>query len=406
MFLKLALRHILANRRRSLVTIMLISGTTMLLVLSTAWMEGSHQAMLRNAVEIYPGYVQITGRHYRQEPSNDNLIFNSEATSAWLAQQTGIASFGCRFESYVLFAKGDRSVGGMLAAIEPDKERFLSRLADSLHQGAYLAADDTNKVYLGVELAKRLQLQVGDKLAFVGQGADFSFSADLLTVKGIFKTGLFDFDATSAFVARPYFNEIMAAHNLASHIVIRPLHPSQAQQLASQLEAELDQELHIECWQQSMAALVQAMELDSIFGYITLAIIFIVIFFVVMIYTLLAVVARIRQLGVLRAIGTTPSQIFRLLIFESSLLALTSVSLGGLAGGLLAWYFQVNPVTFSGFEEQFKQYGLAVSAMPTLFSFRLIGRDMFIMFCLTLLSTLYPILKVNRIRPTTAINPV
>ena len=58
-----------------------------------------------------------------------------------------------------------------------------------------------------------------------------------------------------------------------------------------------------------MAGLVKAMKLDSVFGYITLGIIFIVIFFVIMIYTLLAVFARIQEIGILRAIGTTPNQI-------------------------------------------------------------------------------------------------
>ena len=155
-----------------------------------------------------------------------------------------------------------------------------------------------------------------------------------------------------------------------------------------------------------MAGLVKAMKLDSVFGYITLGIIFIVIFFVIMIYTLLAVFSRIHEIGILRAIGTTPNQILAQLLLESSILALVSVTIGGLIGGAFAYYFSLNPIVFSGFEEQFKQYGMAASEMPTAFMPLVILRDMIVMFVLSVLSTLYPILKVNRYQPVEAIHHV
>jgi ABC-type antimicrobial peptide transport system permease subunit len=82
------------------------------------------------------------------------------------------------------------------------------------------------------------------------------------------------------------------------------------------------------------------------------------------------------------------------------------VVIGGLIGGTFAYYFHLNPFVFSGFEEQFKQYGLAASAMPTAFMPSVILRDMAVMFGLSVLSTLYPILKINRFRPIEAIHHV
>ncbi|MCI5167962.1 MAG: FtsX-like permease family protein, partial [Candidatus Electrothrix sp. GM3_4] len=146
--------------------------------------------------------------------------------------------------------------------------------------------------------------------------------------------------------------------------------------------------------------------LNYFFGYITLGIIFTVIFFVIMIYTFLAVFARIRELGILRAIGTKPSEIFIMLLLESCLLALVSVVLGGLVGATAAWYFEANPIVFASFEEQFKQYGMAVSAIPTAFMPLVILRDMAVMFILSVLSTLYPILKANRMQPVEAMHHV
>ncbi|MCI5208566.1 MAG: FtsX-like permease family protein, partial [Candidatus Electrothrix sp. ATG2] len=212
--------------------------------------------------------------------------------------------------------------------------------------------------------------------------------------------------AATAFLNLAYFEEIMAAENYATHFIVLPEKREQVEELAQEIGKAVGPEYASESWLQIMAELVKAMQLDSLFGYITLGIIFIVIFFVIMIYTLLTVYSRIREIGVLRAIGTTPRQIFGMLVLESVLLAAVSVVAGGLIGGVIAYYFHINPITMSGFEEQFKQYGLAVSAMPTAFQPLVILRDMVVMFILSVLSTLYPILKINRYRPVEAMRHV
>jgi ABC-type lipoprotein release transport system permease subunit len=406
MFLKLAFRNITAAKKRSCVTLLLTSITTALLVFSSAWMDGSHSKMIQNAVEIFPGYIEITEKNFRSNPSFDHLIFDAATIEKKLAANDSIAHYGARFESFVLFSANEKAVGGMLAGIEPEKEKYLSRLFSSLKKGEYLSGDDTNQLYIGIELAKRLKLEVGDEVAFIGNGADYSFAADNLIIKGVFQTGLFEFDASSAFLNKTYFDQIMAAENYATHFIVLPKHTEDAEQLAAAIGADLGPQYQSASWNQTMAALVKAMKLDSFFGYITLGIIFIVIFFVIMIYTLLAVFARINEIGILRAIGTTPKQILAQLVLESSILAFISVIIGGLLGGSLAYYFNLHPVVFSGMEEQFKQYGLAASEMPTAFMPLTILRDMVVMFVLSVLSTLYPILRVNRFKPIEAIHHV
>ena len=406
MFLKIAIKNIVVYKRRSIITIVLTCLTTALLVFSSAFWDGSHNKMIESAVEIYPGYLQITQKDFRKTPSYDNLIFDAQSVRDTLTGISGIDTFSERFESFVLFASGEKAVGGMFTGIEPKKEERLSRLKKSLKKGEYLSPDDHAKLYIGSELAKRLKVDTGDLLSFVGTGADFSFAADNVTVKGIFQTGLFDFDASAAFVNKSYFDEIMAAENYATHFIVLPDKPENAEELAATISQKLGKEYHSLSWQKTMAGLVQAMKVDSIFGYITLGIIFIVIFFVIMIYTLLTVFARVREIGILRAVGTTPSQVLRLLLLESALLGMVSVIGGGLIGGALAYYFELNPIVISGYEEQFKQYGLAASAMPAIFSLSTIIRDMIVMFVLTVLSTLYPILKVNGYRPIDAIHHV
>jgi len=402
----IAIRNVYTNKKRSVITILLGVVGTALLVFSSAWMDGSHNQMIKSAVEIYAGYIQITASEFRKNPSFEHLLFDVEKLEEEVEDVPGVELFSPRFESFVLFSVGEKATGGMLTGIVPEKESSISRLHASLKEGSYLSNSDTNQLYIGYELARRLNVTVGDELAFVGNGADYSFAADLLTIKGIFQTGLFQFDASSAFLAKPYFDTIMAAENLATHAIVLPKTKKEANTLAENIGKKIGSEYESASWLQTMAPLVKSMKLDSAFGYITLAIIFTVIFFVIMIYTLLAIYARVREIGIMRAIGTTPRQIVSILLLESSMLGLVSVCVGGGLGAIFAWYFSVHPMVFSSMEEQFKQYGLAVSAIPSAFEPLTIFRDMAVMFVLLLLATLYPIIKVNRYQPIEAMHHV
>jgi ABC-type lipoprotein release transport system permease subunit len=403
---QLAVKNILAYKKRSIITLLLTTVSTALLVFSSAFMEGSHSTMIRNAVELYPGYLQITGIGFRDSPSLDRIMVDTQPVIEILKTQDDIEVFTERFETYVLFSSDEKATGALLAGIEPEKELHISRLKSALIKGHYPDNTDSGQLYIGFELAKKLKLEVGDSVSYIGTGADYSFAADNLTVIGIFKTGLYEFDGSSAFVPKKYFDSAMASQNMASHIIVQPKNKEDTEQLSTRLASILPNNFEAESWQESMSGLVQAMELDSIFGYITLAIIFIVIFFVIMIYTLLGVFTRIREIGVLRAVGTTSKQVFILLITESALLTFTGVVLGGCIGGALSYYFELNPLHFAGYEDQFKQYGLVQSALPAAFSPLIIMRDMIIMFLLGVGCTIYPIFKILGYNPVEAMRHV
>lgn len=403
----IAQKNILKNKTRSLVTILLSTVATVILIFSTALMDGEHKTMLKNAVELYSGYIQITNKNFKDEPSLDNLIENSTMLVEKLKQNSDIKAVAQRFETFILLNSNTKSIGAMIAGIEPQTEKSISRLENSLYDGKYLNEKDENSVYMGYELAKNLKVNTGDKISFVGTGVDYSFCADFLVIKGIFKTGLYEFDSSTTFVNKKYFDKTFISENKATHIIVLPKDIDNSLELSNELSKTLDKNLISQDWKEFMSSLVKAMELDSVFGYITLAIFFIVILFVVLIYTLLSVYARIKEIGVLRAIGTKKSEIFKMLLFESTILSFISVIMGGLIGAYLAYYFNINPIDFgSEFEEQFKQYGLQTTTLPTDFNILNILRDMIIIYILCIISTLYPIFKVNSYKPIEAINHV
>ena len=259
---------------------------------------------------------------------------------------------------------------------------------------------------------KRLNVKVGDKLSFIATAADYSFAADNLIIKGIFKTKLYEFDNNSAFINKTYFNDVMRSENIATHIILSPNDIEQIDKVTLDTQEAVGTQLKVKNYKQTMEDLILAMEVDGIFGNITLGIFFIVIFFVIAIFAFLSVYARIRQVGILRAIGTTPKQIVSMLLFEALLLGILSVGIGGGISAYAVNHYEKNPIELSSMgdldmEDYMTQYNMVAEiTFPTDYNPSKILLQMLIMLLLNLLTIIYPIVMINRFTPTQAIRYV
>ena len=155
-----------------------------------------------------------------------------------------------------------------------------------------------------------------------------------------------------------------------------------------------------------MASMVQAMEVDSLFGYISMGLFFLVIFFVIMIFGFINISARIRELGLLRALGLQSSEILKLLLLETAILAISSVVLGALIGSYLAYFFEVYPIVIEGIAETYKQYGIVSDEIPTRFDLFTVIWNSVVVLILNFLALFYPIYYVKQFSPTEAMRHV
>jgi len=415
MILKMALRELLSHKKRSIITLLLSIFSTALFVFVSAINDGSHKQIIRSSVEVYPGYMEIINSKFEDEPSFENLIFDVKRTKKSLDGIKSLKAYSVRFETYALYATDKKSVGAMFTAIEPENEAKISRLKSSLVEGEYLNSDDKNSLYLGVELAKRLNIKVGDTLSFISTASDYSFAADNLTIKGLFKTKLYEFDNSSGFVNKVYFDEVMKSKNIATHIILSPKDVEQIDITTLLVQEALSSEiseLRVKNYKETMEDLILAMEVDEVFGYITLGIFFIVIFFVIAIFAFLSVYARIRQIGILRAIGTTPKQIVSMILIEAMILGIISVGIGGAVSAYGVHYYEKNPIELTSMgnldmEDYMTQYNMVAEiTFPTDYNPNKILVQMFIMLLLNLITVIYPIVMINRFTPTEAIRYV
>ncbi len=403
MLLKIAWREILAAKRRSSLTIMLNLVTTMLLAVFMSLMNGNHRKLMRDSVEVYTGYIQVQGKNYRENPSPDTLIFNAEEVEEVLRKIPGVKSVTQRLETFALYFAGDTSKGAMLVGIQPHKESEFSRIASGIEEGEFLSGKDRAEVLVGRDFATQFHLQVGDEMTYLSSALDSSMAADLVRVKGIFKTGFLALDSGMVFFNKAYVDQYFLSEGIASHLIVLPQKPELYKPLLPAIVDSLGNfEVEVMSWRTLLKSLVQALSFDRVCGILSLVIFVLVILFVIMIYSLVSIYTRTRELGLLRALGTTPAQILRILSLEALIMGLIGVVAGGILGGILSYLGQLYPITVTSMEEAMRQYGLSAVTLTTLYSTKTILDCASLVLLMNLLSIVYPAYRLSSLKPVNA----
>ena len=158
-------------------------------------------------------------------------------------------------------------------------------------------------------------------------------------------------------------------------------------------------------WMELMPGLIQGIKMDLVGGLIFYFILIVVVAFSILNTFLMSIFERTREFGVLMAIGTTPGRMTKLLLIESTTITMLGIVIGIIAGSLITWYFQVHGIVISGTSELLRQYGMPERMFPQL-SLLSISIGPGAVLVITLLTALYPALKVRRLRPVEAMKAV
>jgi putative ABC transport system permease protein len=297
-----------------------------------------------------------------------------------------------------------------VTGIDPERESRVSRLKSLVRQGTFLAEDDTNQALVGRLLARNLRVGIGDELTILGQGRDGSIAATVVEIKGIFNSGIDDFDRASIQIPLKTFQEVYDMNGAIHELVIIANSLSDVDPIKKTLQAELStlntgNDLAILDWNELMPGLRQSIEMDLISGLIFYLLLVVVVAFSISNTFLMAIFERTREFGMLMAIGTSPGRLTKVLLIES--MSMTGIGIAGgiIIGCLLTLYFQVHGVDISGASELLSQFGITGRIYPRLSWISAISGPLAVLI-ITFLAALYPALKVQRMKPVEAMRAV
>jgi putative ABC transport system permease protein len=136
------------------------------------------------------------------------------------------------------------------------------------------------------------------------------------------------------------------------------------------------------------------------------AILFIVISVGILNTILMSVFERVREFGVMMALGTRPRQVVLLVVLEAVVLAIVGIGVGGTLGSLATLYFARAGIDLSSFAEGAASIGITTTVIRSELTAANVVLSNLAVFVLVVLVALYPAVHAARLRPVEAIRHV
>ncbi|MBF0102224.1 MAG: ABC transporter permease [Desulfobacterales bacterium] len=402
----MAFRNLWRNSRRTLLTIGAIAFASLLLVFMLSVQFGSYGMMIEAMVKMQAGHLQIQEKDYQKNMDIQKYIAEPEKIRTILDNTNGITAYTFRCVAFSLVSSKERSYAAMIVGIDPEKEKTVSSLKSFIRKGEYLSQEDTDQALIGELLAKNLRVTIGDELTLLGQGQDGSIAATVVYVKGIYRAGQDEFDRSLIHIPMMCFQDVYAMNGGVHQAVIIAKSLLSVSTIKKTITHELstlksDSNLVALDWNELIPGLSQAISMDLMSGMIFWFLLTIVVAFSILNTFLMTIFERKKEFGVMMAIGTSPLRLTRLILNESVLMTLIGVGIGMFLGTVITLYFQNHGIDLGEAGELLKQYGIAGKLYPKLSLLTLLlGPSMVTI--VTIVSSLYPAIKLKRLTPVQA----
>ncbi len=395
----MAWRNVWRNQRRTTDTIGAMTFALFMMILYAGLMDGYLLGMERAILDLEVGDVQIFAGDFRENPSLYTTIDDPEAVLAPLVAQ-GFAASG-RVLAFGLVAAGESSAGVSFRGVDVARDATVTRIQEVVAQGRWLDPLDPKGVVLGRRLARMLSVGLGDELVVLTQGSDGAMAYDLYTVRGVLR-GIADAtDRSGVFMNEAALRELVLVPGGVHQIIVR--RPDNvALDLAAEQVAGVARDLDVQTWRQLMPTISSLLESSRGVMIAMYFIIYLAIGMLILNAMLMAVFERIRELGVLKALGVGPFRVLRLILLECGIQTVIALVIGVLLAIPAMVYLSTNGILLAGLAGT-SIMGIAMEPVwRAAVSTQVFTTPILILVLIVFAAVLYPALKAATIQPVEA----
>jgi len=403
LLLKMAFRSIFRQRRRSILTGLSMMMGFFLSALFIGWADGSYNDIINTFTRNRLGHIQIHEKTYLDRPSLYKTIDASSGISRILDSEKHVESWAPRIYSAGLASVEEKSAGVQIIGVDPEKEIETTRFDKKIISGQNFSKSPAHEALIGKGLAELLNAEIGQEIVIVSQAADGSIANDLYTIKGIVSIGDEISDRMSFYLHIEDAQELFVLENRIHEVALTVDKLGRVDNVTRSLNEKInDPGLEVAPWQVFAKSFYDAMQADKEGMWIMLLIIIIIVAVGVLNTVLMSVLERQREYGVLKAVGTKPGQIIKLVVLEVLILAVFCIILGAGLGFGANSYLSSHGLKISAFYkglENFTYGGMKFDVMRSEINARsFIIPAVTVLFCAVVVS-LFPALKAARTDP-------
>jgi ABC-type lipoprotein release transport system permease subunit len=376
-WLFLAFKDLKKRRRETLMVILAITIGVVGPLFTTALNNGMQDAFVGNTVNVYTGHMQI------QPNTGDSVISKSESVLSKVTGIKGIVGAAPRMNGGVDIESRTEKMGIAIFGVKPSLEEKASTLAKTVERGDFLDDKDKNELLIGTSLSEVMKVDVGDTVLLKYQNREpVEFK-----IKGIISTGTFELDRYAIIGEYDTVKELIEKKE-ASNIIIRLENPADSLKFKTIIQKETTLP-NVKTWQELSAGMAGMIETFGVISTMTSGVSVFVAAIAISLIIYTTVKNKIREIGVLKAIGARGEMIMRIYLAEAIFIGVIGTSLGTIIGLFFIHGMQQNPLIMT------PEYGMKLIIMPRISLDSIMAADLSILLT-CIIGGIYPAIMAAR----------
>ena len=327
---RLAWRNLWRNYRRTLIMLLAIALGVWAMIFMTSLLRGMVDDMVRQGVSALPGHVQIHANGYRDDPSVMNSlpapgkalldVLNSEQVLAWSSRVKVPAMISSEYDN----------AGVSLIGVDPEGELALGFNTGDIIEGRFLSAADDSGIVVGEKLLHRLETRLGKRIVVMSQDPENAIAERGFRIVGVFTAELKSLEENMVYAGRDVVQSMLGMGTDVSEIAVLDFDYRAPEGLTSSIRTVVPADREVLSWTELDPYLGTMMRVMNGFVMVWMVVIFLALSFGLVNTLMMAVFERVREIGLMRALGMRPSAIVYQILVESIMLLVLGLVVGNL----------------------------------------------------------------------------
>lgn len=367
-------------------------------ILVSGLTNGMMDQRFNNLIEESMTHVQVHHPEFAVEREPDMYIRESDELIDFLRNLEELQSFTARTLSSGMIQSPQTTAGVEIKGIRVDWEKATTTFHENMTEGEYLDTDTRNALIMGEALVEKLDMEIGNRVVLTFQTADGEMTSAAFNITGLFRSASSQFDEQQVFVRSSDLSELIAGQTVYHEFAMILNDEDSSDVVASKINDQFP-DVKAETWYEISPELRYIADFGNSMTFYVMLVIMLALAFGILNTMLMAIFERMRELGMLMAVGMSKGRVFMMIMLESIMLTCT----GAITGMLLA-YLSIQWLGNTGIDmaalggESLSEFGYDTVVYPVITSADFMSIAILVV-ATVLISAVYPSYKALKIKP-------
>ena len=329
---RMAWRNLWRNRRRTTITLSAIVFGVFLAVILMATQDRNWADMIRLAARLGAGHVTIQHPEYLDSPTLTRPVEGTDELRRLAADNPRVIRVVERITGFNMLSTARENIGAGFIAVSPeDEDEETLSLLEAVVEGEFFESSSDGGIILGEKLASNLDVELGSKVVYTLTDKEGEIVSGLARVSGLIRTGSPSVDGGICLLPIDTVREAIGfgpdeAIQVAAFVDDQRVSDAVVTELGSQAP----ESVAVLPWHELQPDLAVFIAMKVGGSKVIMLVLALLVAAGIFNTLFVSVMERLREFGIMLAVGFSPGQLFRLVMFESAWLAVVGLTAAAL----------------------------------------------------------------------------